>query len=110
MGLILTARCGACGHEQTDLALGATHAEIAAHDVSTRELYEAPCCQVVQSVHLLMGQPLPDVDCAECGERLPLAAEQRYRVATLKGEVFSGHRCPACGASELAFEQTDSFR
>ena len=108
MGLFLTAQCP-CGYERGDLRLGATHAQIAAHDVSTYELYAAPCCGEVQSVLVYMGAPLPDAPCERCAAPLPLSAPTRYRVATLKGQVMEGHRCPRCQAAELRFVPGESF-
>ena len=110
MGLILDARCDACGFAQSALKLGATHAEIATHDVNTLELFSAPCCKAVQSVRVLMGHPYPETPCEGCAKPLPLAPDQRYRIATMKGEILKGHRCPSCGADRLSFESKGSFR
>ena len=109
MGLILDAGCDGCGFSRADLRLGATHGQIAEHDVNTLELYGALCCGTLQSVRVFMGQPLPEVPCEACGVNLTLAPETRYRVATLKGEVLGGHPCPACGAHRLTFVATGRF-
>lgn len=110
MGLILDAGCDSCGFSRRALRLGATHAEIATHDVNTLELFATPCCKSMQSVRVLMGQPYPAPPCEGCAKPLSLAAGERYRIATMKGEVLTGHRCPACGAETLAFEVKGSFR
>ncbi|RMG08796.1 MAG: hypothetical protein D6731_21015 [Planctomycetota bacterium] len=110
MGLILDAACAACAFRAGGLRLGATHAEIGQHDVCTRELYLAPCCARVQSVRVFLGRPLPEVSCEECARPLPLRPEHRYRIATLKGEVFRAHPCPRCGARALAFSPQAEFR
>jgi hypothetical protein len=89
--------------------LGATHAQIAAHDVSTYELFAAPCCGEVQSVLVYMGTPYPEASCEGCKAPLSLGPETRYRVATLKGEVYEGHPCPRCQAPELRFVPGESF-
>jgi len=109
MGLVLTATCEGCGFQQPDLRLGATHAQIAQHDVCHRDLYRASCCNRVQSVLLYLGQPLPEVACEGCGQALVLTAETRYRIATMKGEVLEGHACPGCGSQTLSFQQTGKF-
>ena len=109
MGLILDGACGECGYEVRDLRLGGSHAQIAAHDVSAYELFRAACCQQVQSVLVYLGQGLPDARCEGCDQPLPLAPEQRYRVATLKGEAFGGHGCPRCARPSLTFVAKDRF-
>ncbi|MCO5171130.1 MAG: hypothetical protein M9894_32910 [Planctomycetes bacterium] len=110
MGLVLDATCDACGYACAGLRLGATHAQIEAHDVSHLEVHAAPCCRDLQSVQLFMGAPPPEPPCARCGRPFPLVAEGRYRIATLKGEVFSGHPCPRCGARALMFTRVGDFR
>lgn len=107
MGLVLEARCGDCDFAQGDLKLGGTHEQIAAHDVSHYQVFPAGCCRRLQSVLLLLGQPLPEVDCDACSDRLALV--KHYRVSTLKGEQWSGHTCPACAAESLTFERVDTF-
>jgi hypothetical protein len=109
VGLVLTATCDSCAYERADLRLGATHAQIEAHDVSTRELFRAVCCKQVVSVLVLHGGSYPETPCEECEDRLDLSAETRYRIATLKGEVFRGHPCPSCASTSLRFEPTGKF-
>jgi hypothetical protein len=109
VGLVLTAACP-CGYRREGLRLGGTHAQIAAHDVSHYELFLAGCCREVQSVLLLLGQPLPAAAaCERCEAPLDLATAIRYRVSTLKGERLTGHPCPRCGAPELDYEVVDRF-
>lgn len=108
MGLFLSAHCP-CGYQRDELRLGATHAQIAAHDVSTWELYTAPCCGEVQSVLVYMGAELPTAQCERCQAPLPLDRASRYRVSTLKGQVYEGHTCPRCGTPRLRFEPGDTF-
>lgn len=109
MGLILDARCDACGYARPGLRLGATHAEIGAHDISHQEVYAAPCCRALQSVRLFMGAPPPTPTCDDCGRPFELAPERRYRISTLKGEVLVGHPCPRCAARALAFTRAGTF-
>ena len=109
MGLILHARCGACGYDRADLRLGATHAQIDQHDICHHEVHASPCCRELQSVLLFLGAPLPEPPCARCGVAFVLAPERRYRISTMKGEVLTGHACPRCGARALSFERTSSF-
>lgn len=108
MGLHLSAACP-CGYRREGLRLGATHEQIAAHDVSHYELFLTPCCREVQSVLVLLGQPLPAGACARCQAPLDLSAATRHRVTTLKGERLSGHACPRCGEARLAYEVTGRF-
>lgn len=111
MGLILRASCGACGFAQEDLRLGATHEQIADHDVSHSEVFQATCCGRLQSVRLLLGQGYPDPGpaCEFCEELVAPRDETRYRISTMKGEDLAGHRCPVCAAPQLSFEKTGSF-
>lgn len=109
VGFVVDARCHDCGYAREDLRFGATHEEIGQHDVCTRELYRAPCCGEVQSVLIYMGQPLPERACEGCEATLDLGLELRYRVATLKGEVWSGHPCPRCAEAALEFRPRDKF-
>lgn len=108
MGLILDARCDACGYARAGLKLGATHAQIAAHERSHHEVF-APCCQELQSVLVVLGEPWPQPPCERCGQPVTLAAERRYRISTMKGEVLTGHPCPRCGAKSLRFERAGTF-
>lgn len=109
MGLFLKASCPACGYQRGGLRLGATHAQIAAHDVSTFEVFRATCCDELQSVLVYMGQAYPSTCCDRCQLPLKLDAETRYRISTLKGQVYEGHVCPRCQAAELRFEPGESF-
>jgi DNA-directed RNA polymerase subunit RPC12/RpoP len=109
MGLILDARCDACGYGRDGLRLGATHAQIAAHDRSHHEVFAAPCCREVQSVEVVLGAPWPEPPCAGCGRPFTLVTERRYRISTMKGEVLSGHACPRCDARSLRFERAGTF-
>ncbi len=109
MGLILDARCGACGYAREGLRLGATHAQIEAHDVSHLEVHAAPCCRALQSVQLFLGAPPPTPPCEACGQAFELAPERRYRVSTMKGEVLEGHPCPRCQARTLTFVRAGKF-
>ena len=109
MGLHLSARCAACGYAREGLELGGSHAQIEAHDVSHFEVYAAPCCRALQSVQLFLGAPLPTPACEGCGQPFELGAARRYRISTMKGEVLTGHPCPRCQATELAFETTGKF-
>lgn len=109
MGLILNADCGSCGFTRSGLRLGATHEQIGQHDVCARELFAAACCSTVVSVLVYLGQPYPDTSCEDCEAPLPLNAESRFRISTLKGEVLDGHACPGCGKASLAFQRTGSF-
>lgn len=109
MGLILDARCDACGYARPGLRLGGSHAQIEAHDVSHLEVYAAPCCRDLQSVHLFLGAPLPTPPCEGCGQAFELTSERRYRISTLKGEVLTGHACPRCEARTLAFARAGTF-
>ena len=108
--MILSARCGACAYEESDLRLGTSHAAMVEHDVEVRELFAAPCCARVQSVAILLGMPLPTPPCPACAEPLLLATLTRYRIARLSGDVLDGHTCPACGAAGLTFAQAGEFR
>ena len=108
--MIVEAVCGACGYRESGLGLGATHAEIAQHDVCTRELFRAPCCGVVVSAVVEMGQPRPSPPCPGCETALVLSEDLRYRVARLSGDVWDGHRCPRCAEASLRFEQGEGFR
>ena len=107
MGLVLEARCGGCDFAQGDLKLGGSHAQIAAHDVSHYQVFPAACCRRLQSELILLGQPLPDVACAACAAPLPL--DRPYRIATLKGEQWDGHTCPACSDASLTFARVETF-
>jgi hypothetical protein len=109
MGLILEASCDACDFHTDDLRLGADNAQMSAHDRSSQELYRTECCAGVQSVEVFLGFPPPEVPCARCGGPLRLTDETRYRVATLKGEAYAEHPCPACGAKQLGFRPTGKF-
>mgnify|MGYP001199448757 CR=1 FL=1 len=108
MGLYLSAACP-CGYTRQGLRLGATHGQIAAHDVSHYELFLARCCREVQSVLVLLGQPLPAASCERCQVPLDLAGAQRHRVSTLKGERLEGHICPRCEAPRLGYAVTGRF-
>lgn len=108
MGLFLEARC-ACGYSRQALRLGGSHAQIAAHDVSHYEVFEAPCCRELQSVLLRMGESPPATGCDRCGAPLPFAKEHRHRISTMKGEKLDGHRCPRCGEARLGYRSTGSF-
>ncbi|MEZ6188962.1 MAG: hypothetical protein R3F62_28650 [Planctomycetota bacterium] len=106
MGLTLAARCAGCGYSEDLLQLGATHAEIAQHDVCTREVYVVPCCTRLASVLIFMGQPLPeDLPCPHCAATLDLGACSRVAISRLSGVQLEGHACPRCAAPELAFAE-----
>lgn len=109
MGLLLSARCEACGYARDGLRLGGTHAQIEAHDVCHLEVYEAPCCRALQSVELFLGAPLPTPACEGCGQTFSVTPERRYRISTLKGEVLGGHACPRCRAAALSFARAGTF-
>lgn len=106
--MYLEARC-ACGYARSGLRLGATHAQIAAHDVSHYELVLAACCGEVQSVLVRLGQPPGQASCERCARPIELAAAARHRVSTLKGERLEGHRCPRCGEQALGYTRAGSF-
>lgn len=109
MGLVLDARCDDCGYARDGLRLGATHAQIAAHDVSHLEVFAAPCCRDLQSVHLFLGVPWPQPPCERCGAPVTLVPERRYRISTMKGEVLQGHPCPRCEKKTLRFVRRGTF-
>ena len=109
MGLILDATCASCGFTRDGLRLGATHEQIAQHDVCAHELFAVACCSTVASVLVFLGQPYPDTSCDACKTPLTLTAETRYRISTLKGEVLEEHACPVCDRSTLSFQPTGSF-
>lgn len=109
MGLILDASCDACGYARQGLRLGATHAQIEAHDVSHFEVFAAPCCQDLLSAHLFLGVVWPEPPCDRCGKPVVLAQERRYRISTMKGEVLTGHPCPRCAARALQFTRAGTF-
>ncbi len=89
--------------------MGGSHAQIEAHDVSCFELFRSDCCKAVVSIKVLHGFAYPETQCEDCGERLDLNPETRYRIATLKGEIFAGHTCPKCGDASLDFTPTGKF-
>ena len=51
----------------------------------------------------------PATSCDRCQVALKLDLDTRYRISTLKGEVFEGHRCPKCDAPELTFVPGETF-
>lgn len=110
MGLLLDATCDDCAFARPGLKLGATHAQIDRHDIEHHELFAVPCCRDLQSVVVLLGQPLPEPPCATCGAPLQLRPEARLRVTTMKGEVLEGHPCPRCAARRLRLTVRETFR
>ncbi|MCA8925713.1 MAG: hypothetical protein KDD82_28145 [Planctomycetes bacterium] len=110
MGLTLSARCAACGYDEDDIKLGATHQEIAQHDVCTREVYVVSCCTRLASLLIYLGQPLPaDLPCPHCERPVDFDASPRLPIATLSGVRLTGHPCPRCGAAELGFTELGRF-
>ncbi|MGE0709322.1 MAG: hypothetical protein AB7N76_26820 [Planctomycetota bacterium] len=108
MGLILDASC-ACGFSAEGLRLGATHEEIARHDVEVAEIFRTACCTTLLSVQVLLGQPLPAPLCPGCGQAVTLAPESRYAIARLSGVRLEGHPCPRCGEPALSFREQRRF-
>ena len=109
MGLILSVRCVGCGYEADGLRLGGSHEQIAEHDVSAYELFASPCCKQVESVRVLLGARYPEAECGSCAQSFEPTQETRFRVSTLKGEVFSGHSCPRCSEPRLEFSPIETF-
>jgi hypothetical protein len=109
MGLILDASCANCDYTQSGLRLGGTREEVTRHDVEVAWLFRASCCKQVQSVQILLGQPLPSPECATCGQSLALHLADRYRIACLSGTVLEGHPCPACAGESMCFVEAGSF-
>jgi len=110
LGLTLSAHCAACGYDEDQLALGATHQEIAQHDVCTREVYVVSCCTRLASLLIYMGQPLPSaLPCPHCAQPVDFEASSRVPIARLKGVVLEGHPCPRCREPHLAFTELGKF-
>ncbi|HZV01061.1 MAG TPA: hypothetical protein VFF73_30380 [Planctomycetota bacterium] len=105
MGLILDARCGACGFEHGGLKLGATMEQMSGERRSFLHLIPCAGCGDVATLELALGEPGPDARCPGCGGALGAA----YRIVRMKGLALVGHECPRCRAPRLEFTEAGKF-
>ncbi len=105
MGLILDARCEACGFEHAGLKLGATMEQMSGERRSFLHLLPCVGCGDIATLELALGEPGPDARCPECTAALGAA----YRIVRMKGLALAGHACPRCRAPHLAFSEAGKF-
>ncbi len=120
-GLLLDARCEACGYEASNLALGANQAFLLEEEEGWLAVITAcPRCRTLVDVSMTRKEieatrGAPKLVCPHCGRPLPQPAKTYPQltlqaVASARRTVFEGLRCPRCGELTLMVRVVGSFQ